>query len=364
MIELHTSQLQCQKLKQQPNSVGSLLNTPNGDASTQTADLIQKKLEEELEKRFGKENDTMRIALFENEVTELKKENTRLRDEIVQLSSETYGAKLAAKYLEKELAGRVQQIQLFGKNLKQEEHERLWNQLEAEIHLHRHKTVIKACRGKRLRHKSKVDHASPSSVATSSATSDSNSDVAAAASASSETLLDELLKSKRLNQLRTVKLKRNDPKEGLGISITGGSEHGVPILISEIHDNGPAARSGQLLIGDAIVSANGTELKDLMHAEAVCVLTNLVGDVELKVYFVQVEDDSEIENNSLHDLSYPFFDEHELVKKKADNRSLNSNLSVLTDRTETLNLANANTVQNQNQAALSNDAHSFTSNTK
>lgn len=26
------------------------------------------------------------------------------------------------------------------------EHDRLWNQLEAEIHLHRHKTVIRACR--------------------------------------------------------------------------------------------------------------------------------------------------------------------------------------------------------------------------
>lgn len=26
------------------------------------------------------------------------------------------------------------------------EHDKLWNQLEAEIHLHRHKTVIRACR--------------------------------------------------------------------------------------------------------------------------------------------------------------------------------------------------------------------------
>lgn len=27
-------------------------------------------------------------------------------------------------------------------------HDKLWNQLEAEIHLHRHKTVIRACRGR------------------------------------------------------------------------------------------------------------------------------------------------------------------------------------------------------------------------
>lgn len=33
------------------------------------------------------------------------------------------------------------------------EHDKLWNQLEAEIHLHRHKTVIRACRGRANRKK-------------------------------------------------------------------------------------------------------------------------------------------------------------------------------------------------------------------
>ncbi|KJH39623.1 hypothetical protein DICVIV_14498, partial [Dictyocaulus viviparus] len=47
-----------------------------------------------------------------------------------------------------ELAGRIQQIQLLGRNMRGVEHDRLWNQLEAEIHLHRHKTVIRACRGR------------------------------------------------------------------------------------------------------------------------------------------------------------------------------------------------------------------------
>ena len=32
--------------------------------------------------------------------------------------------------------------------MKGAEHDKLWNQLEAEIHLHRHKTVIRACRGR------------------------------------------------------------------------------------------------------------------------------------------------------------------------------------------------------------------------
>lgn len=44
---------------------------------------------------------------------------------------------------------RIQQIQLLGKDLKSEDHNRLWEQLEAEIHLHRHKTVIRACQAQR-----------------------------------------------------------------------------------------------------------------------------------------------------------------------------------------------------------------------
>lgn len=31
-------------------------------------------------------------------------------------------------------------------------HDKLWNQIEAEIHLHRHKTVIRACRGRKDPH--------------------------------------------------------------------------------------------------------------------------------------------------------------------------------------------------------------------
>lgn len=48
--------------------------------------------------------------------------------------------------MDKELAGRIQQIQLLGRDIRGNDYERVWNQLEAEIHLHRHKTVIRACR--------------------------------------------------------------------------------------------------------------------------------------------------------------------------------------------------------------------------
>ena len=74
------------------------------------------------------------------------KENNYLRRQTLQLQSELFGSRLAAKYLDKELAGRIQQLQLLGRDVKDADHERLWSQLEAEIHLHRHKTVIRACR--------------------------------------------------------------------------------------------------------------------------------------------------------------------------------------------------------------------------
>ncbi|VDM81795.1 unnamed protein product [Strongylus vulgaris] len=80
----------------------------------------------------------------ECELEVLRKESDRQRHLIGALETEVFGARLAAKYLDK--VGRIQQIQLLGRNMRGVEHDRLWNQLEAEIHLHRHKTVIRACR--------------------------------------------------------------------------------------------------------------------------------------------------------------------------------------------------------------------------
>lgn len=40
----------------------------------------------------------------------------------------------------------------------------------------------------------------------------------------------------------------------------GGREHGVPILISELEAGGPAALTGQLYVGDAILAINDVDL--------------------------------------------------------------------------------------------------------
>ncbi len=82
-------------------------------------------------------------------------------------------------------------------------------------------------------------------------------------------------KRQGVGELRTVKLYK-DAKEALGISITGGKEHGLPILISEIHDDGPAWRCGQLYVGDSILAVNKHDLRDTKHAEAVQILSSVV----------------------------------------------------------------------------------------
>lgn len=43
---------------------------------------------------------------------------------------------------------RIQQLQLLGREMRGEVKDKLWRQLESEILLHRHKTVIRACRGR------------------------------------------------------------------------------------------------------------------------------------------------------------------------------------------------------------------------
>ncbi|KAG8582558.1 hypothetical protein GDO81_008107 [Engystomops pustulosus] len=233
---------------------------------------IKAKLEKELE---ANKKEKVKEAQLEAEVKLLRKENDALRRHIAVLQAEVYGARLAAKYLDKELAGRVQQIQLLGRDMKGPAHDKLWNQLEAEIHLHRHKTVIRACRGRNDLKRplpAPPGHQDP----------------------------DCLKKSQGVGPIRKVILVKED-HEGLGISITGGKEHGVPILISEIHPAQPADRCGGLHVGDAILAVNGINLRDAKHKEAVTILSQQRGEIEFEVVYVAPEIDSDDENVEYED---------------------------------------------------------------
>ncbi|XP_075718421.1 Golgi-associated PDZ and coiled-coil motif-containing protein isoform X1 [Rhinoderma darwinii] len=264
LLQLHAVQLQLHAKTGQNVDSGAI----KAKLSVPSMEVLEKELE-------ANKKEKVKEAQLEAEVKLLRKENEALRRHIAVLQAEVYGARLAAKYLDKELAGRVQQIQLLGRDMKGPAHDKLWNQLEAEIHLHRHKTVIRACRGRNDLKRplpSPPGHQDP----------------------------DCLKKSQGVGPIRKVILVKED-HEGLGISITGGKEHGVPILISEIHPAQPADRCRGLHVGDAILAVNGINLRDAKHKEAVTILSQQRGEIEFEVVYVAPEIDSDDENVEYED---------------------------------------------------------------
>uniref|UniRef100_A0AC35TR66 PDZ domain-containing protein n=1 Tax=Rhabditophanes sp. KR3021 TaxID=114890 RepID=A0AC35TR66_9BILA len=255
------------------------------------SDLISKKLNLEILKF---REDSLAHTKERAAVDMLKKDNERAREIISSMQAELYAARLAAKYLDKELAGRIQQIQLLGRDMRGQEHDRLWNVLESEINLHRHKTVIRACRGRK--HGKMLPTPKPKEC---------------------------FVPGKNgIGKNRFVTIKKESTSDGLGMSITGGKEHGVPIIVSEIHPDQPAEACGEIFVGDALLSCNGINLRGAMHMEAVKILMKeMVEQTELKFEVVYVtpdpdsDDDGEVclETNSGHNfkLYEPFEEEFE-----------------------------------------------------
>ncbi|XP_074850996.1 multiple PDZ domain protein isoform X3 [Carettochelys insculpta] len=85
--------------------------------------------------------------------------------------------------------------------------------------------------------------------------------------------------------LRAVEIKKG-PADSLGVSIAGGvgSPLGdVPIFIAMMHPNGVAAQTQKLRVGDRIVNICGTSTEGMTHSQAVNLLKNASGTVELQV---------------------------------------------------------------------------------
>ncbi|KAJ8929740.1 hypothetical protein NQ314_017555 [Rhamnusium bicolor] len=274
LLQLHSSQLS--KL---PDSLGSKRQDHyfKPDVSA-----IKKKLEAEIRqspiRRVSKESEELKFspstvepAQYKAETAQLQAENAALRNEVLALTSEVYGAKLAAKYLDKELAGR---------EMRGDIRDKLWRQLESEILLQRHKTVVRACRR-----------------------NSSLNNPRKCPKPETETVTEG---TEHFGDIRTVIVKRK-LDQGLGISITGGREHGVPILISELEPNGPASLSEQLYIGDAILFVNEIDLRNACHREAVGILQQQTGDCTLQVQYIAADDsDNSLEEDGFH---FRFFDE-------------------------------------------------------
>ncbi|XP_018785455.1 PREDICTED: beta-1-syntrophin [Bactrocera latifrons] len=88
------------------------------------------------------------------------------------------------------------------------------------------------------------------------------------------------------NQKRHVRIIKSD-NNGLGISIKGGRENRMPILISKIFRGMAADQAKGLYVGDAILSVNGEELREATHDEAVRALKRAGRVVDLEVKFLR-----------------------------------------------------------------------------
>ena len=89
-------------------------------------------------------------------------------------------------------------------------------------------------------------------------------------------LLESIDGQKR--QVRVVK----DEQNGLGISIKGGKENRMPILISKIFKGMAADKTEKLYVGDAIISVNGEDLREATHDDAVRALKRAGKVVEME----------------------------------------------------------------------------------
>ncbi|XP_037807810.1 beta-1-syntrophin [Lucilia sericata] len=88
------------------------------------------------------------------------------------------------------------------------------------------------------------------------------------------------------NQKRHVRIIKSE-NNGLGISIKGGRENRMPILISKIFRGMAADQAKGLYVGDAILSVNGEELREATHDEAVRALKRAGRVVDLEVKFLR-----------------------------------------------------------------------------
>lgn len=84
--------------------------------------------------------------------------------------------------------------------------------------------------------------------------------------------------SEGVRRVRIVKQESG----GLGISIKGGRENRMPILISKIFPGLAADQSRALRVGDAILSVNGGDLREATHDAAVQALKKAGKEVTLE----------------------------------------------------------------------------------
>ena len=214
-------------------------------------------------------------------------ENARLRLNMVDMESELVGARLDSKYLDKELAGRIQQIQiLLASGTSQDHKQRVWSQIESEMHLQRSKTISNMCYSKqkvkdqaRRMTTASGDDKAPASSHNGVAPGDSGGGGSGPGGGDNTEASSRKSSVNAKNCVKQVMLHKNDSEE-LGMAILGGHEHGLPIMISEVFPNTAIGRCKKICAGDIILAVNGDSFTDFGHDEAVRYLSALRGTIK------------------------------------------------------------------------------------
>ncbi|XP_078503625.1 gamma-2-syntrophin [Lissotriton helveticus] len=85
---------------------------------------------------------------------------------------------------------------------------------------------------------------------------------------------------------RTVTIRRQEIG-GLGLSIKGGAENKVPVVISKIFKDQAADQTGMLFVGDALIQVNGINVEHSTHEEVVHLMRNSGDEVTLTVQYLR-----------------------------------------------------------------------------
>jgi len=136
---------------------------------------------------------------------------------------------------------------------------------------------------------------------------------------------------------REVMVNKSHESGGLGISIKGGVENKMPILISKIFTGMAADLTRKLHVGDAIISVDGQDLRDATHDDAVRVLKNTGPEVKLEVrylkevtpYFLKATLLSSIGWDTLDSFLVPEASRRAPANVRADSRSIPLHFSIL-----------------------------------
>ena len=231
VCRLQSALLDNHKLKQK----ASPRNNSSGSSPRAAAyeDDIQLKLANEMAVIQRVDWDAKKL---EGKCNRLENENSRLRLNLVEMESELVGARLDSKYLDKELAGRIQQIQILLANGTSQEHKQnVWSQIESEMHLQRSKTISNMCYSKQ-KVKDRVHNMNNAGSANRPNESNQNGRISRCLStASNPEAVEESSRKSSVNKncVKQVMLHKNDTEE-LGMAILGGKEHGLPIMVSAV----------------------------------------------------------------------------------------------------------------------------------